>query len=51
MPQLIIFIDKDPQAIWEDLQKNGQVNKSLLINQLQNLVFFSLFKRTAKFIH
>lgn len=24
MPQLIIFIDKDPHAIWEDLQKNGK---------------------------
>ncbi|CAF1114655.1 unnamed protein product [Rotaria sordida] len=24
MPRLIIFIDKDPQAIWEDLQKNGK---------------------------
>jgi hypothetical protein len=25
MPRLIIFIDKDPHAIWEDLQKNGKV--------------------------
>ncbi|CAF4200319.1 unnamed protein product [Rotaria magnacalcarata] len=24
MPRLIIFIDKDPHAIWEDLQKNGK---------------------------
>lgn len=27
MPRLIIFIDKDPHAIWEDLQKNGKVMK------------------------
>ena len=26
MPRLIIFIDKDPQAIWDDLQRNGKVN-------------------------
>lgn len=25
MPRLIIFIDKDPEAIWEDLRKNGKV--------------------------
>jgi hypothetical protein len=25
MPRLIIFIDKDPHSIWEDLQKNGKV--------------------------
>lgn len=24
MPRLIIFIDKDPHAIWEDLRKNGK---------------------------
>ncbi|CAF1188229.1 unnamed protein product [Adineta steineri] len=24
MPRLIIFIDKDPHAIWEDIQKNGK---------------------------
>ena len=26
MPRLIIFIDKDPRSIWEDLQRNGKVN-------------------------
>jgi len=25
MPHLIIFIDKDPHAVWEDIQKNGKV--------------------------
>jgi hypothetical protein len=28
MPRLIIFIDKDPHAIWEDLQKNGKVKST-----------------------
>ncbi len=35
MPHLIIFIDKDPHAVWEDLQKNdGKVNLQKLISFL-----------------
>ena len=37
MPRLIIFIDKDPRAVWEDLQRNGQVNS------LQRCMAWSFF--------
>jgi len=32
MPRLIIFIDKDPHAIWEDLQKNW---KKIIIKKVK----------------
>jgi hypothetical protein len=61
MPRLIIFIDKDPQAIWEDLQRNGKVNSptsthsfvngsNRIINGTVECILWSFFKRSIESI-